>query len=155
MDNGQAKFIWFLLSCSLSPTPRPLSLSLSFADQLARHFWHRTWQKLLVFLELLGLDTKTTTAATTRCAERQKLLQLCKLCATCNCNSFPGNANWACMQRQQQQETCQIHPSDTKCLPADATAAANSLRSPSLAILRSLSPARLSAIVIIDLWQDD
>lgn len=44
----------------------------------SRHFWHRTWLKFLVFSELLGLDTKTTTRRT-RCAERQN----CCSCANC------------------------------------------------------------------------
>lgn len=126
----------------------------------SRHFWHRTWLKFLVFSELLGLDTKTTTAATrTRCAERQN----CCSCANC------ATATATVSMEMQTGLACSSSSSTT------AAAAAGGLRDTSIrykmlarrcnrrrqlpplpfSLSPSVSPSRLSAIVIIDLWQDD
>lgn len=130
----------------------------------SRHFWHRTWLKFLVFSELLGLDTKTTTRRT-RCAERQN----CCSCANC------ATATATVSMEMQTGLACSSSSSTTA---ATAAAAAGGLRdtsirykmlarrcnrrrqlstspSPLLSLSPSVSPSRLSAIVIIDLWQDD
>lgn len=128
----------------------------------SRHFWHRTWLKFLVFSELLGLDTKTTTRRT-RCAERQN----CCSCANC------ATATATVSMEMQTGLACSNSSSSTTAAAAAGGLRDTSIRykmlarrcnrrrqlstspSPLLYLSPSVSPSRLSAIVIIDLWQDD
>lgn len=128
----------------------------------SRHFWHRTWLKFLVFSELLGLDTKNKTTRT-RCAERQN----CCSCANC------ATATATVSMEMQTGLACSSSSSSTTAAAAAGGLRDTSIRykmlarrcnrrrqlstspSPLLSLSPSVSPSRLSAIVIIDLWQDD